>query len=117
MCSEIRTKTLESEQNLAYNTVNDTRWMVRYVPGPEQRSLESYTGAARALLEWSQAELAYQARVTTKTIADFERGKTDPYPRTLTQIAEALEFAGVELLNDGAPGVRCMMSVVGQPKS
>jgi transcriptional regulator with XRE-family HTH domain len=62
--------------------------------------------AARALLEWSQAELAYQARVTTKTVADFERSTTEPYPRTLTQIAEALEFAGVELLNDGAPGVR-----------
>jgi transcriptional regulator with XRE-family HTH domain len=73
--------------------------------------------AARALLEWSQVELAHQAGVTTKTVADFERGATEPYRRTLAQIAEALELAGVELLYDGAPGVRRMMSVVGKPKA
>ena len=59
--------------------------------------------AARALLEWSQAELAYQARVAAKTVADFERGATEPNPRTLARIAETRELAGIELLNDGAP--------------
>jgi predicted transcriptional regulator len=62
--------------------------------------------AARALLEWSQEELAQHASVTQKTIADFERGATTPYARTITKIIDALELAGVELLNGGAPGAR-----------
>lgn len=62
--------------------------------------------AARALLDWSQEKLADQAGVTTKTIADFERGATTPYARTITMITAALELAGIELLNGGAPGAR-----------
>jgi transcriptional regulator with XRE-family HTH domain len=62
--------------------------------------------AARALLDWSQEVLAHRARLTKKTIADFERGATAPYARTLAKIVDALELAGIELLNGGAPGVR-----------
>jgi predicted transcriptional regulator len=62
--------------------------------------------AARALLDWSQKELAHHAGITQKTIADFERGATTPYARTITKIIVALELAGVELLNGGAPGAR-----------
>jgi transcriptional regulator with XRE-family HTH domain len=60
--------------------------------------------AARALLGWSQDDLVAQSTITKKTIADFEREATRPYPRTLAAIQPALEDAGVEFLPDN--GVR-----------
>jgi transcriptional regulator with XRE-family HTH domain len=65
--------------------------------------------AARALLDWSQEELAANSEVSTKTIADFERGERQPYPRTLTSLCRALEAGGVEF-NGGEPGVRLKAS-------
>lgn len=62
--------------------------------------------AARALLEWTQTDLAAASGVATKTIADFERGDRTPYERTLADIKAALELARIEFLNDGDPGVR-----------
>ena len=62
--------------------------------------------AARALLSWSQAELAEKASVSKQTLVDFERGARQPYPRTLADIRSALEAAGVEFTNGDAPGVR-----------
>lgn len=64
--------------------------------------------AARALLDWSQAELSSASKVATKTLADFERGKRAPYDRTLDDIVAALEAAGVEFIpqNGGGAGVR-----------
>jgi transcriptional regulator with XRE-family HTH domain len=62
--------------------------------------------AGRALLNWSQEELAKRARVAKQTLADFERGARSPYPRTLADIRAALEAAGVEVTNGDAPGVR-----------
>lgn len=62
--------------------------------------------AGRALLNWSQEELAKRARVAKQTLADFERGARSPYPRTLADIREALEDEGVEFTNGDAPGVR-----------
>ena len=64
--------------------------------------------AARALLNWSQAELEAAAKVAKKTIADFERGSRQPHPRTIAAIRTALEAAGVEFIaeNGGGAGVR-----------
>lgn len=64
--------------------------------------------AARAMLEWSQQELANRAKVARKTLADFEGAKSVPYPRTLDDVREALESAGVEFIpeNGGGAGVR-----------
>ncbi len=64
--------------------------------------------AARALLGWSQDELKEASSVAKKTIADFERGVRSPYDRTLRDIKEALEGAGVEFIpeNGGGAGVR-----------
>ena len=55
--------------------------------------------AARALLGWSQQDLERTSRVAKKTIADFERGARSPFPRTLDDLVEALEKAGVEFTN------------------
>jgi transcriptional regulator with XRE-family HTH domain len=62
--------------------------------------------AARALLNWSQEDLVARAKITKKTIADFERGATHPRAQTLAQITAAFEAAGIELLNRNGPGVR-----------
>ena len=63
---------------------------------------------ARGLLGWSQSDLSEASKTATKTIADFERGAREPYPRTLEDVRGALEKAGVEFIaeNGGGPGVR-----------
>lgn len=70
--------------------------------------------AARGLLGWSQDELtvAVGSSVSKRTIVRFERGETNPHPRTLEAIRFALEAAGIDFLSagpyqgDGGPGVR-----------
>lgn len=64
--------------------------------------------AARALLGWSQDELAGASSVNKKTIADFERGARQPFDRTLRDLREALEAAGIQFVseNGGGAGVR-----------
>lgn len=64
--------------------------------------------AARALLDWSQQQLAEAAKVGNATIRNFEGGKSSPQNATLTVLRSALEAAGVELIaeNGGGPGVR-----------
>ncbi len=46
--------------------------------------------------------------VAKKTIADFEREVSRPFPRTLATLQKALEAAGVEFIpeNGGGAGVR-----------
>ena len=64
--------------------------------------------AARALIGWSQDRLAEAAAVAKRTIASFEAGEREPYPRTMKAIRAALEAAGVQFIaeNGGGPGVR-----------
>ena len=62
--------------------------------------------AARALIGWSQDELAIASKVAKATIANFELGKRTPYDRTLDDMIGALEAAGVEFTNGEQPGVR-----------
>jgi transcriptional regulator with XRE-family HTH domain len=52
--------------------------------------------AARALLSWTQAELAERSGVARKTIADFELAQRTLHFRTRRDITEALETAGIE---------------------
>jgi transcriptional regulator with XRE-family HTH domain len=54
--------------------------------------------AARALLNWSQEELVARAAVSKKTIADFERGATQPRAQTLAQITQAFKVAGIKFV-------------------
>lgn len=63
--------------------------------------------AARGLIGWSQSDLAKSAAVGRATIAEFESGKREPYPRTLDLLQRALEAAGVIFLDNGeGPGVK-----------
>ncbi|MDR5815078.1 helix-turn-helix domain-containing protein [Caballeronia sp. LZ033] len=58
--------------------------------------------AARALLAWSQQDLAKAAGVGSSTVADFERGHRTPIPNNTQAIRDALEGAGVHFLPTGA---------------
>lgn len=64
--------------------------------------------AARALIGWSQDQLASASKVAKATIANFEAGRRTPYERTLGDIGSALEAAGVQFIpeNGGGEGVR-----------
>ena len=65
--------------------------------------------AARALLGWSQQELAAKSRVSRNAIIKFENSMSTPLPRTLEDVVEAFEDAGVIFIpeDDGAGvGVR-----------
>ena len=63
---------------------------------------------ARAMLGWSQAELAKVANVSRQTIADFERGAHVPIANNLASIVSAFERAGIEFIpeNGGGVGIR-----------
>src|ERR1700727_2545699 len=66
--------------------------------------------AARALLAWSQEQLAAAAGVSTPTIKRLEAqdGPLGGRDETGAKIRSAMEIAGIEFLeeNGGGPGVR-----------
>ncbi len=61
--------------------------------------------AARGWLNISQQELADLSLVHKRTIADFERGASVPYDRTLRDLRRALEDQGIEFLFDGPKAI------------
>jgi transcriptional regulator with XRE-family HTH domain len=71
--------------------------------------------AARAIIGWSQDELAVASKVAKATIANFETGKRTPYDRTLSDLQAALEGGGMAFMAEGelvsgGVGVRLLMS-------
>ena len=72
----------------------------------------SQCAAARALLSWSQDELANAAQVTRATIANFENhDRIQPSQRNLIGIIASLQQAGVQFIPEDVkaglgPGVR-----------
>lgn len=62
--------------------------------------------AARALLDWSQADLALKAEVGVVTVRQFEGSQAAPRRSTLDVLRRALESAGVQFTNGDHDGVR-----------
>ena len=67
--------------------------------------------AARALVGWTQADLAQASRVSQVAIKNLERGSTDPRLSTIGSIETAFDQVGVMFLDagdtrDGGIGVR-----------
>lgn len=64
--------------------------------------------AARALIGWTQADLAAAAGVSTVSVKNIEKGTTEPRVGTLSAMTRALEEAGVIFLpeNGAGAGVR-----------
>lgn len=58
--------------------------------------------AGRALLAWSQQDLAKKAGIAASTLADFERGQRKPVPNNAQAIRAALENAGITFPAGGA---------------
>ena len=69
----------------------------------------SQVRAARALIGWSQAELADAAGVSLSVVDRFETGQPDNIPaEAVAKMRAALESAGVAFIpkNGGGAGVR-----------
>jgi transcriptional regulator with XRE-family HTH domain len=64
--------------------------------------------AARALLDWTQEDLATAAGVCRSTVREFEKGRHALQHASEDSIIRALAASGVDLLTkeDGGPGVR-----------
>jgi hypothetical protein len=62
--------------------------------------------AARALIDYNQADLASQASLGLSTVVDFERSRRAVSIDAVAAIRSALEAAGVEFTNGDQPGVR-----------
>jgi transcriptional regulator with XRE-family HTH domain len=64
--------------------------------------------AARALVGWSQPQLAEACGLGLSTVVDFERVRRDVSSDAALRMRVALERAGVEFIdeNGGGPGVR-----------
>ncbi|WP_413741885.1 helix-turn-helix domain-containing protein [Sodalis sp. RH15] len=57
--------------------------------------------AARALLAWSQQDLAKRSHVATSTIADFERGVRTPVANNAQAIRDSFEAEGLQFFAGG----------------
>jgi len=60
--------------------------------------------AARALLGWSQQQLADKAIISINAMARLERGKVDPRISTVVAVQKALTKAGIEFISGGGKG-------------
>src|SRR5258708_30523492 len=76
--------------------------MIMAPSNPPADLTPKHVRAARALLAWSQQDLAKAAKVATSTVADFERGSRTPVANNAQAIREALEGAGIRFLPTGA---------------
>lgn len=56
--------------------------------------------AARALLKWSQDDLAERSGIGVASIRAFETDARSPYKRTLKTLRETFEAAGIEFIDD-----------------
>jgi hypothetical protein len=68
--------------------------------------------AARALIDWSQAQLSQSASIDVNTIADFEKRFRAADETTRRRLRATLEAAGVVFVseNGGGAGVRLKFS-------
>jgi predicted transcriptional regulator len=77
--------------------------------------------AARALLGWSQSDLANHSGISEPTIARLESadGELGGRGETVRKIRSALDAAGIDLIeeNGGGPGVRLRKRVSKKPGS
>ncbi len=60
--------------------------------------------AARALVNWSQTELAQRSGLAVPTIANIEAGKQEPSAKTISKIVDTFLIAGIEFI--GSKGIQ-----------
>jgi len=73
--------------------------------------------AARALLGWSQQELADRAIVSTNAVNRLERGLVDSRTSTVSAVQRALVKGGIEFIpaDVKGEGVRLSLPVADEP--
>ncbi len=69
--------------------------------------------AARILIGIDQTTLATEAKVSERTVTDFERGERRPQSATLQALVSALERLGVELIEENGGGVGARVRMPG----
>jgi len=76
-------------------------------PSEVDRVFAAHVRAARALLEWSQKDLAEASNLSRNVIARLERGETDARSSTINAIRSAFAQKGIEFFvhSDGRPGL------------
>lgn len=57
--------------------------------------------AARAMLDWSQQDLADAAGVSKDTVKNYELSHNKPNTQTLSRIVSTLELAGIDFVSEG----------------
>lgn len=62
---------------------------------------------ARAMLDWTQADLAGRSGISKRTIATIELGDGEPRPETVEKLVRAMEAGGIEFYwtKEGYPGI------------
>jgi transcriptional regulator with XRE-family HTH domain len=74
----------------------------------EDRLEPAQVRAARAMLSWTQGELAERAQIERHTLAAYEKGMKVPYASTLQRLRRVLEDAGIEFIEQhGKVGALC----------
>lgn len=79
-------------------------WSTIIVDG--EQMTPSQCRAGRALLDWTQGELAEASGLGLSTVVDFERDRRRVSDEAMEAIRQALGKAGVEFTNGKRPGVR-----------
>jgi DNA-binding XRE family transcriptional regulator len=72
--------------------------------------------AARALLDWTQTDLARRANVVRRTIVAVETGNARCQPRKIQAVLAAFEAAGVDFVF-GTDGVVALVDGSSRPKA
>jgi transcriptional regulator with XRE-family HTH domain len=87
------------------------RAMSTTVPAPTALTA-AQCRAARALIDWTQAQLSQSAAIDLQTIADFERRVRKADETTRRRLRATLEAAGVVFIseNGGGAGTRLKFS-------
>jgi len=75
-----------------------------FVPSWKAKSASMKEKRHRALLDWSQDQLADSAQVARATIADFERNARIPMRNNLLSIVSALGAAGIAFIAENGEG-------------
>jgi predicted transcriptional regulator len=71
--------------------------------------------AARALLDWSQQDLADKAIISLNAMARLERGTVDPRMSTLSAVEKALMRGGIEFITADLKGEGVRLSKPDSP--
>lgn len=72
---------------------------VRIVVGRILMVTDGQVRAARAMLNWTQRQLADATGLTERTINAVEDGKAKVYPSTIQKIVGAFESEGIRFMN------------------